>query len=155
MESKITFKVDWGYDPDKKSGLTIKGDFCVSSEEIPVPLYMAILKAMLQVEDLLNGEGQRTEAHVPHPGETKTSPGESMEEKGALREEIIDLGLEMEDGTPAGLKRIIKTGPMAAPDPQPTEDAAETWDRQRIADLEEERNGKNGRTILPPPRRNQ
>ena len=115
MTSSVTFKIDWGYDPDKKSGLTIKGDFCVSSEEIPVPLYMAILQAMLQVEDLLNGEGQRTEAHVPHPGETKTSPGESMEEKGALREEIIDLGLEMEDGTPAGLKRIIKTGPTPPP----------------------------------------
>ena len=45
--------------------------------------------------------------------------------------------------------------PMAAPDPQPTEDAAEAWDRQRVADLEEERNGKGGRTILPPPRRKQ
>lgn len=146
MGSKITFSFSWVYDPDKKSGLTVKGVFCGNAEEMPAPIYMAILKAMLQVEDLLNGEGQQTEAHVPHPVETKTSPGESMEETGALREEIIDLGLEMEDGTPAGLKRIIKTGPMAAPDPQPTEDAAETWDRQRIADLEEERNGKNGMT---------
>lgn len=119
MASSVTFSFSWDYDPDKKSGLTVKGVFCGNAEEIPVPLYMAILKAVLQVEDLLNGEDQLTEPRVLHPGVTKTSPGESMEEMGALREEIIDLGLEMEDGTPAGLKQIIKTGPTPPPDLPP------------------------------------
>lgn len=119
MRSEITFKVDWDHDPEKKSGFYVRNIFCGDAEEIPVPLYMAILKAMLQVEDLLNGVDQLTEPHVLHSNLPITSPGESLEEMGALREDVIDLGIEMEDGTPAGLKRIIKTGPTPPPDLPP------------------------------------
>ena len=111
MASKVTFKVHWDNDPEKKSGLVVHQISCGDAEDIPVPLYMAILKAMLRVEDLLNGEDQLTEPRVLHSNLPITSPGESLKEMGALREDVIDLGLEMEDGTPAGLKRIIKTGP--------------------------------------------
>jgi len=56
MASKVTFKVHWDNDPEKKSGLVVHQISCGDAEDIPVPLYMAILKAMLQVEYILNGD---------------------------------------------------------------------------------------------------
>lgn len=119
MEARVTFKINYYQDDEKKSGICLGEILCgdVEGDGLPIPVYMAVLKAMLQVEDILNGE--EPEVHVPHPGLPITSPGESLKEMGALREEVIGLGLEMEDGTPAGLKRIIKTGPTPPPDLPP------------------------------------
>ena len=113
MEARVTFKINYYQDDEKKSGICLGEILCgdVEGDGLPIPVYMAILKAMLRVENLLNGEDQLTEPRVLHSNLPITSPGESLEEMGALREDVIDLRLEMEDGTPAGLKRIIKTGP--------------------------------------------
>ena len=119
MASSVTFNFSWDYDPDKKSGLTVKGVFCGNAEEIPVPLYMAILKAMLRVEDLLNGEDQLTEPRVLHSNLPITSPGESLKEMGALREDVIEDTIKMGISEPVKKKRLIKTGPTPPPDLPP------------------------------------
>ena len=92
MASKVTFKVHWDNDPEKKSGLVVHQISCGDAEDIPVPLYMAILKAMLQVEDILNGE--EPDVHVSHTGLPITSIGESLEEMGATSEDIIKKYIE-------------------------------------------------------------
>lgn len=131
MASSLTFRIDWEYDPDKKSGLTVKGVFCGNAEEIPVPLYMAILKAMLQVEDLLNGEDQLTEPHVLHSNLPITSPGESLKEMGALREVVIEDTPKKDGGTPVKLKRLIPdTPPPPVPAPPPTPKTVVTNDNK-------------------------
>lgn len=61
MASKVTFKISWDNDPEKKSGLVVHQISCGDAEDIPVPLYMAILKAMLQVDEILNGKGPAEE----------------------------------------------------------------------------------------------
>lgn len=94
MESKITFKIAWDIDPEEKSGYCLRRIKCGDAEDIPVPLYMAILKAMLQVEDILNGEDQQPGVLVPHPGLPITSLGESLEEMGATSEDIIKKYIE-------------------------------------------------------------
>ena len=68
MASKVTFKVSWDNDPEKKSGLVVHQISCGDAEDIPVPLYMAILKAMLQVEEILNGKAEPPiESQAPQP----------------------------------------------------------------------------------------
>lgn len=132
MASSVTFSFSWDYDPDKKSGLTVKGVFCGNAEEIPVPLYMAILKAMLRVEDLLNGEDQLTEPHVLHSNLPITSPGESLKEMGALREDVIEDTIKKGIGEPVKKKRLIKSGPTPPPDlpPPPTPKTVVTNDNK-------------------------
>ena len=111
MESKITFKIDWAHDPEKKSGIYVREIFCGDAEDIAVPLYMAILKAMLQVEDILNGE--EPEVHVPHPGLPITSPGESLEEMGATSEDIIEKYIEGQPSvSPHSPKTVVITNKM-------------------------------------------
>lgn len=116
MRSKITFKADWDHDPEKKSGIYVREIFCGEAEDIPVPLYMGILKAMLQVENLLNGEDQLTEPRVLHSNLPITSPGESLEEMGALREDVIEDTIKKGIGEPVKKKRLIKTGTPPPPD---------------------------------------
>ena len=103
MESKITFKIDWTHDPEKKSGISVREIFCGDAEDIAVPLYMAILKAMLQVEDILNGEEPKV--HVPHPGLPITSPGESLEEMGASSKDVIKQFIEGQPSVPPPPRR--------------------------------------------------
>lgn len=90
--SKVTFKISWDSDPAEKSGLVVHQISCGDAEDIPVPLYMAILKALMKVEDILNGE--EPEVHVPRPGIPITSPGESLEAMGATSENIIEKYIE-------------------------------------------------------------
>lgn len=131
MASNVTFRIDWDYDPDKKSGLTVKSVFCGNAEEMPVPIYMAILKAMLRVEDLLNGEDQLTEPRVLHSNLPITSPGESLEEMGALREDVIEDTIKKEIDEPVKIKRLIKTGPTPPPDLPPPPPHAENSSNER------------------------
>lgn len=131
MASSVTFRIDWEYDPDKKSGLTVKEVFCGNAEEMPVPLYMAILKAMLQMKDLLNGVDQLTEPHVLNSNFPITSPSESLKEMGALREDVVEDTIKMGIGEPVKKKRHIKTGPPQSPDlPPPTPKTVVTNDNK-------------------------
>ena len=124
MESKITFKIAWDIDPEEKSGYCLRRIKCGDAEDIPVPLYMAILKAMLQVEDILNGEDQQPGVLVPHPGLPITSPGESLEEMGATSEDII--------------KKYIEGQPSVSPPQSPK--TVVTTNKMRKAYTEEEKN---------------
>ena len=124
MESKITFKIAWDIDPEEKSGYCLRRIKCGDAEDIPVPLYMAILKAMLQVEDILNGEDQQPGVLVPHPGLPITSPGESLEEMGATSEDII--------------KKYIEDQPSVSPPHSPK--TVVTTNKMRKAYTEEEKN---------------
>ncbi len=56
MKSKVTFGIAWDIDEDKKSGYFVRRISCGDTEDIPLEIYMAVLKAMLQVEDILNGK---------------------------------------------------------------------------------------------------
>ena len=79
MESKITFKVDWTHDPEKKSGIYVREVLCGDAEDIPVPLYMAVLKAMLHVEEILNGEEVKPNL-IPALDEETKQIGHKIEE---------------------------------------------------------------------------
>ena len=65
MESKVTFKVSWDNDPEKKSGLCVRQISCGDAEDIPVPVYMAILKALMEAEYILNGDESPKEEAEP------------------------------------------------------------------------------------------
>ena len=68
MESKVTFKIVWDIDPEKTSGHILRKIKCGDAEDIPLPLYMAILKAMMQVENDLNGKAEPpVESPAPQP----------------------------------------------------------------------------------------
>ena len=90
MASKVTFKVSWDNDPEKKSGLVVHQISCGDAEDIPVPLYMAILKAMLQVEEILNGKAEPpVESPDPQPTASK------IEELKKLREAWSQMGKDL------------------------------------------------------------
>lgn len=117
MVSKVTFKIVWDIDPEKISGHVLHKIKCGDAEDIPLPLYMAVLKAMLQVEDILNGE--EPQAHVPHSNLPITSPGESLEELGATSKDVIEDTIKRVIGEPVKKKSLIKTGPTPPPDLPP------------------------------------
>lgn len=89
MEARVTFKINYYQDDEKKSGVCLGEILCgdVEGDGLPIPVYMAVLKAMLQVEDILNGEEPKV--HVPHPSLPITSPGESLKEMGATSKDVI------------------------------------------------------------------
>lgn len=133
MEATVTFKVNYYQDDEKKSGICLGEILCgdVEGDGLPIPVYMAILKAMLQVEDILNGEHQLTEPHVLHPNLPITSPGESLKEMGALREDVIEDTIKMGTGETVKKKRLIKSGPTPPPDLPPTPKTVVTNDDKR------------------------
>lgn len=94
MEATVTFKVNYYQDDEKKSGICLGEILCgdVEGDGLPIPVYMAILKAMLQVEGILNWE--EPEVHVPHPGLPITSPGEYLKEMGATSKDVIKQFIE-------------------------------------------------------------
>ena len=102
MESKITFKVDWAHDPEKKSGIYVREVFCGDAEDIPVPLHMAVLKAMLQVEEILNGEEVKPDLIPALDEETK--------QIGHKIEEALQRDLKPGD-KPVRLRRVPTTEP--------------------------------------------
>ena len=102
MESKITFKVDWAHDQEKKSGIYVRDVFCGDAEDIPVPLYMAVLKAMLQVEEILNGEEVKPNLIPALDEETK--------QIGHKIEEALQRDLKPGD-KPIRLRRVPTTEP--------------------------------------------
>lgn len=112
MKADVTFHVE--YDENENHLRISCGN--VDGDGLPVPVYMAILKAMLRVEDLLNGEDQLTEPRLLHSNFPITSPGESLEEMGALREDVIEDTIKVECDTPAKFRRII---PDIPPPPVP------------------------------------
>lgn len=132
MEARVTFKINYYQDNKKKSGICLEKILCgnVESDGLPIPVYAAILKAMLQVEDLLNGEDQLTEPHVLHSNLPITSPGESLKEMGALREDVIEDTIKKEIGEPVKKKRLIKSGPTPPPDLPPTPKTVVTYDNK-------------------------
>ena len=96
MEARVTFKINYYQDDEKKSGICLGEILCgdVEGDGLPIPVYMAVLKAMLQVEDLLNEEDQLTEPHVLHSNLPITSPGESLKEMGATSKDVIKQFIE-------------------------------------------------------------
>ena len=79
MESKVTFKIVWDIDPEKISGHILRKINCGDAEDIPLPLYMAVLKAMLQVEEILNGEEVKPDL-IPALDEETKQIGHKIEE---------------------------------------------------------------------------
>lgn len=61
--NNVTFKISYSVDSAKKSGFSVNV-YCGNSEDLPIPIYMAILKAMLQVDDILNGPPHEDEAKL-------------------------------------------------------------------------------------------
>lgn len=102
MESKITFKVDWAHDPEKKSGIYVREVFCGDAEEIPVPLYMAFLKAVMQVGEILNGEEVKPNL-IPALDEETKQIGHKIEE--ALQRDLNP------GDKPVRLRRVPTTEP--------------------------------------------
>lgn len=102
MESKITFKIAWDIDPEEKSGYCLRRIKCGDAEDIPVPLYMAILKAMLQVEDILNGKEVKPDLIPALDEETK--------QIGHQIEEALQRDLKPGD-KPVRLRRVPTTEP--------------------------------------------
>ena len=86
MKAEVTFRILWS---EEESGHNVK-IFCgnVEGDGLTVPVYMAILKALQQVEDKINGKDQQREELVHNPGIQLTHSGESLEEMGALRKDI-------------------------------------------------------------------
>lgn len=119
MEARVTFKINYYQDDEKKSGICLGGILCgdVEGDGLPIPVHMAILKAMLRVEDLLNGVDQLTEPHVLHSNLPITTPGESLEEMGALREDVIEDTIKMGIGEPVKKKTPHQERPNAASRP--------------------------------------
>lgn len=114
MESKVTFKIVWDIDPEKTSGHILRKIKCGDAEDIPLPLYMAVLKAMLQVEDLLNGEDKLTEPRVLNSNLPITYPGESLEEMSATSKDVIKQFIECQPSVylPHTPKTVVTTNKM-------------------------------------------
>lgn len=114
MEARVTFKINYYQDDEKKSGFCLEEILCgdVEGDGLPVPVYMAILKAMLQVEDILNGV--EPEMHVPHPGLPITSPGKSLKEMGATSKDVIKQFIEGQPSVspPHSPKTVVTTNKM-------------------------------------------
>ena len=125
MASKVTFKVSWDNDPEKKSGLVVHQISCGDAEDIPVPLYMAILKAMLQVAEILNGKAEPpVESPAPQP-----------------RIEVPAVSKE-ETSTPLTPKTVVRNMPKRFTVEEKTEIAMMYADGQSIKSIAE----KFGRT---------
>lgn len=102
MESKVTFKIVWDIDPEKTSGHILRKIKCGDAEDIPLPLYMAVLKAMLQVEEILNGEEVKPDLIPALDEETK--------QIGHKIEEALQRDLKSGD-KPVRLRRVPTTEP--------------------------------------------
>ena len=143
MESKITFKIAWDIDPEEKSGYCLRRIKCGDAEDIPVPLYMAILKAMLQVEEILNGKAEPPiESPDPQPTASK------IEELKKLREAWSQMGKDLlrdeqaENPTPPTPKTVVSNKPKRFTVEEKTEIAMMYADGQSIKSIAE----KFGRT---------
>lgn len=143
MASKVTFKVSWDNDPEKKSGLVVHQISCGDAEDIPAPLYMAILKAMLQVEEILNGKAEPPiESPDPQPTASK------IEELKKLREAWSQMGKDLlrdeqaENPTPPTPKTVVSKKPKRFTVEEKTEIAMMYADGQSIKSIAE----KFGRT---------
>lgn len=142
MASKVTFKVSWDNDPEKKSGLVVHQISCGDAEDIPVPLYMAILKAMLQVEEILNGKAEPPiESPDPQPTASK------IEELKKLREAWSQMGKdllrdEQAENPPPPPKTVVSNKPKRFTVEEKTEIAMMYADGQSIKTIAE----KFGRT---------
>lgn len=110
MITNISFKIEWDYDQEKSSGLTIKGIYCGDADGAPVPIYFAVLEMMMLVEDNLNGERL-------HEGLPQLTP----EAEAAGR--VIEENLKVNGMAPAKLRRIVgdvPPSPVTKSPPPPT-----------------------------------
>lgn len=110
MITNISFKIEWDYDQEKSSGLTIKGIYCGDADGAPVPIYFAVLEMMMLVEDNLNGER-------PHEGLPLMPEAEAAGR-------VIEENLKVEGGMQAKLRRIVADVP---PPPVPTPPRRKQW----------------------------
>lgn len=124
MASKVTFKVSWDNDPEKKSGLVVHQISCGDAEDIPVPLYMAILKAMLQVEEILNGEEVKPDL-IPALDEETKRIGHKIEE--ALQRDLKPCD------KPVRLRRV----PTAEPPPKNSSSSDKRYKRFTVEEKTE------------------
>ncbi len=120
MGSKLTFKVSWDNDPEKKSGFVVNQISCGDAEDIPVPVYMAILKALMKAANILNGEtAPAVESTAPQPNVSDIEALEKMGE--GIRQMGIDI-LNGDDSIEEEEEPVRVRGPVepsALPPPPP------------------------------------
>lgn len=121
----VTFKISYSVDADKKSGFSINV-YCGDADELPIPIYMAILKAMLQVDDILNGPPQEDEVKpikVKGPIEPSALPPPPAENSSQKQKRMRKLYTEEEK---AEIAQLYRDGVSVA-------DIAERFGRQPSA----------------------
>ena len=99
MESRVTFKIQWSEENKDRNVKILCGN--VEGAGLPVPTYLAILKAISQVEAELNTKPQ------PEP----LVPEEGVESAGREIEEAI----KREGDLPVKLKRLVPDAPPPTP----------------------------------------
>ena len=147
MKADITFHVEFA--ESTKFKITCGS---VDGDGIPVPLYMGLLSALVEFQDRINGDdkpyvyrpvlGRQGSKPVTDNDSPITSPGESLKEMGALREDVIENTIKVECDTPAKFRRII---PDIPPPPVPfypphSPKTVVTTNKMRKAYTEEEKN---------------
>ena len=99
MEGKVEFKILWSEEEKGHNVKMLCGD--VDGDGLPLSIYMAMLKALSQVETQLNDK--------PQPYKPQLAPEAEAEGR------VIEDALKMEGGTPVKIRRIPDTPPPTAP----------------------------------------